>query len=926
MKTPFRNSKRLFVLLSIASVSFGPSAALHAQTLTHRYSFQDPAGSQTFADSVGGTNWDGVLVNEFSDAYLTGSSLVLDGSGDYAELPAGLMTNYTQITVEFWADLSSGNPTWTRVFSFGDQNSSGGKNSGVDYCHYAGGNYQNLDVLSTNGADAYANNNSGLNGATGVHVTVVVDPVHSNMLYYNGISVVSTQHGNPAPLSQMNDTYNLIGKSLYNADPTLAATLYEFRVYSGALSESAVVLNDAAGPGVYLTSPGAIQSLIFSNNVNPLIVHQSSQETVIGNFPSVTNLNLALYGGVTYSSANTNIVTISTNGVVKGIGQGTTSIIATYGSLSVTNSITVVSVPTALVHRYSFASDASDSVGGANGTLMGDASVSGQLVLDGGGYVSLPGNIINIPTNAAVTFEAWVSIGQTAEWSHMFEFGATAANNVYCAPAADAGGFHEFGLSEGFSGGNTLSWAHGWANTTFHYTGIIDPTTSTLAVYSNGVIMQAIYNASAPLTDISTNNATIGMSSYGDPDATFTMKEFRIYNGALTPAQIAMSDVNGPAATNFNPGTLNSITVIPTNYPAFTPLVAPVVKANYSILGNFNLLPNTFAAEEGLVVTSSDPTIVSVNSQNMLTTLRPGTVTLTATYLGKSSSATVSVANQAVLAHRYSFTNDASDSVGGADGTLVGTASVSGGQVQLDGGSGDYVNLPGGLLSSYDSATMDIWATISSSQQHWSRLWEFADIGPATANELYFAPAWNGGANAAFFSYGVPFGGANLGPQSPALVNQTVHLTCVLGDGAIDLYTNGSLYMSTTNYIAPASQAGIVGSWIGFSPYGDPGITGSVDEYRIYQGRLSPEEIAASDVLGPNATLSTTPGALTVSAASGSITLSWPVASAGFAVQSTTDLSTHKWTTLTNAPTLSGSQWQVTLPKSGADQFFRLIR
>ena len=40
---------------------------------------------------------------------------------------------------------------------------------------------------------------------------------------------------------------------------------------------------------------------------------------------------------------------------------------------------------------------------------------------------------------------------------------------------------------------------------------------------------------------------------------------------------------------------------------------------------------------------------------------------------------------------------------------------------------------------------MDIWATISSGQQHWSRLWEFADVGPATANELYFAPAWNAG-------------------------------------------------------------------------------------------------------------------------------------------------------------------------------------
>jgi hypothetical protein len=49
-----------------------------------------------------------------------------------------------------------------------------------------------------------------------------------------------------------------------------------------------------------------------------------------------------------------------------------------------------------------------------------------------------------------------------------------------------------------------------------------------------------------------------------------------------------------------------------------------------------------------------------------------------------------------VLTHRYSFDNDASDSVGRANGTLEGSAAVSGGQVHLDGKRGTYVNLPGG--------------------------------------------------------------------------------------------------------------------------------------------------------------------------------------------------------------------------------------
>src|SRR5262249_6657713 len=105
---------------------------------------------------------------------------------------------------------------------------------------------------------------------------------------------------------------------------------------------------------------------------------------------------------------------------------------------------------------------------------------------------------------------------------------------------------------------------------------------------------------------------------------------------------------------------------------------------------------------------------------------------------------------------------------------------------------------------------------------------------------------------------------------------------------------------------------------------GDPGITGSVDEYRIYQGRLAPEEIAASDLLGPNQTLSTT-ASLKATFSPGQVVLTWPLANAGFSVQSSTRLSGSNWLTLTNAPVLVGNtNWQVTLPESSQAQFFRL--
>lgn len=234
-------------------------------TLVHRYSFQDQAGSTTFADSVGGPAWNGTI---YGSASLSGSSLQLDGAtGSYASLPANIMSNYTQMTVEFWADIGS-NPVWTRVFSFG---SSGGgqKTSGLDYCPYAGGNYQNLDLSNTNGADAYANNNVGLNGTSGVHVTIVVDPTTGVLGYYNGASVISTLQSAVPPLTNINDATNMIGASLVALDPYLAGTIYEFRIYQGVLSPQAIALNDAVGPTNYfqLSAYPTLSASISGGNV-----------------------------------------------------------------------------------------------------------------------------------------------------------------------------------------------------------------------------------------------------------------------------------------------------------------------------------------------------------------------------------------------------------------------------------------------------------------------------------------------------------------------------------------------------------------------------------------------------------------------------------------------------------------------------------
>jgi hypothetical protein len=84
-----------------------------------------------------------------------------------------------------------------------------------------------------------------------------------------------------------------------------------------------------------------------------------------------------------------------------------------------------------LIHRYSFSTNADDSIGGANGTLQGGATISGgAVVLDGSsGYVYLPNDILAALNS--VTIEAWLTDNYSVTRSRIFDFGnSTAGEDV----------------------------------------------------------------------------------------------------------------------------------------------------------------------------------------------------------------------------------------------------------------------------------------------------------------------------------------------------------------------------------------------------------------------------------------------------------------------------------------------------------------
>ena len=231
-----------------------------------------------------------------------------------------------------------------------------------------------------------------------------------------------------------------------------------------------------------------------------------------------------------------------------------------YGSVtSAVATLTVVSFSQAMVHRYSFNGDLTDSVGGANGgALMGAAYIAnGQVFMNGtaGTYVNLPGGLV---TNLnAVTFEFWASFGVNGNWARVFDFGDQATNGNghhylmftphsgapdkrLCIADGDPSGFnHEQVVTDA----GTLD-----LRTNIHVVCVYDPPNVMARLYTNGVLPSS-GAITIPLANITNVFSWLGRSLYNaDSYLNGSLDEFRIYGLALTAAQAYSSYTNGPDA------------------------------------------------------------------------------------------------------------------------------------------------------------------------------------------------------------------------------------------------------------------------------------------------------------------------------------------------------------------------------------------
>ncbi len=250
------------------------------------------------------------------------------------------------------------------------------------------------------------------------------------------------------------------------------------------------------------------------------------------------------------------------------------------------------------------------------------------------------------------------------------------------------------------------------------------------------------------------------------------------------------------------------------------------------------------------------------------------------------------------IVHRYMFDAAAGgagvgttvlDSIGGADGIIVGSGGVwTGTALSLPGGTGAdadaaYVDLPNGILSAHDHVTFEAWYTMHS-LNNWSRIWDFGStdggevttgITGATQGQDYFIFAPNRGTDINVQRFTVrnldPLaGGGGSGPVDEdeeahdtslaSNLSQQYHVAGVWTSdgqdgGQLILYRDGVYEGSRTTTFTPR-DINDVNNWLGRSNWtGDNYFNGDFNEFRIYEGAMNEAAAAASFTAGPDAAI-----------------------------------------------------------------------
>ena len=219
----------------------------------------------------------------------------------------------------------------------------------------------------------------------------------------------------------------------------------------------------------------------------------------------------------------------------------------------------------------------------------------------------------------------------------------------------------------------------------------------------------------------------------------------------------------------------------------------------------------------------------------------------------------------AQLVHRYDFSaaDQGNDTVGTANGTLAGNATIANGMLTTTGAVGGFLTLPTSVGTGITgSFTIETYITRTETGGNFSSLFSFA----TDQNDFVLLnPDRAGSGTSANFKQAGINGGNEFNVQNNvAFVQgtaQQVAITYNAGTGTVSLYLNGTLQNSGalgTGFNFQTISNGTFDGIGGNSPFtGDPSFNGTTDDFRIYSQALTAAQITTLDNAGPNATNAT---------------------------------------------------------------------
>ena len=192
-----------------------------------------------------------------------------------------------------------------------------------------------------------------------------------------------------------------------------------------------------------------------------------------------------------------------------------------------------------LVSHYKFDGNTTDnSVNLNHAATYGTTSyttgkVSNGIVLNGSNaFVQLPADVANQQT---ITVAAWVYWSGGSAWQRIFDFGNDESANMFLTPSSGSGQ-----LRFGIKNGGAEQGLNATALTTNVWTHVaVTLSTTGARLYVNGAVVAESTSVTVRPIDFKPVLNYIGRSQYPDPLFNGRIDEFRVYNYALTPIEIA---------------------------------------------------------------------------------------------------------------------------------------------------------------------------------------------------------------------------------------------------------------------------------------------------------------------------------------------------------------------------------------------------